>query len=400
MSLLSWILIAGVLGFMIGWLFVWKILQNKLSLNSENWNHKYNKTLLSIKKLKKNKRKLEIHLLASHKKIKILEEEKESTINSTKAHGVMFKEIISEVKEKNKSLSKNLIDASESNEALGREAETHKLIGTQARKLESSHNKILQDLDAFKEVKREEIEAIRSETQEIISDHEQKLSELSSQIDQKLNELKKSKQENSDLKADNKMLDTDLNNITKQYQTISDDYNEFKLEAKDNENQAKLLLEEATSKAAYLKSKLKQNNSETAPERKLTETKTNLRTIQSKATPVKKQNEPTEVASDAIKIKRKSKSENSKQALKKAPLRLLKSDKGQAEMDDLKQIKGIGPALEKRLNKQGIYRVEQLAVLKKNDIEKIDTELNFKGRIDRDNWVEQAQEFIKNKKAD
>ncbi len=407
MSLLSWILIVGVLGFMLGWLLVWKIFQNKLSLSGQDWNNKYNKSLLGIKKLKKGRKTLETHLLASHQKIKILEEEKENIINSTKAHGIMFKEVISEVKNKNKSLSKNLTELNESNEVLGREAETQRQIGTQARKLESSHNKILQDLATFKEVKREEIEAIRSETQEIISDHEQKLGELASQLDEKRNELKKLKQQNSDLATDNQILETDINNISKQHKTISNDFNEYKLESEDNEKQAKLLVEEATSKAAYLKNKLKQNQKDSVATNKPSDTKTNLRTIQPKAAAIAApitQDKSSEKALDKVPEQPSQQQSpqqqysKSEKALQKAPLRLLKSDKGLT--DDLKQIKGIGPALEKQLNKQGIYRFEQLAILKENDIEKINTKLNFKGRIQRDNWINQAQEFIKQKKAD
>jgi small subunit ribosomal protein S2 len=62
--------------------------------------------------------------------------------------------------------------------------------------------------------------------------------------------------------------------------------------------------------------------------------------------------------------------------------------------DDLKKIAGIGPALEGKLNAMGIARYEQIGNLTAEEIEKIDTELNLKGRIDRDDWVGQARALM------
>ena len=61
--------------------------------------------------------------------------------------------------------------------------------------------------------------------------------------------------------------------------------------------------------------------------------------------------------------------------------------------DDLKKISGVGPALEKKLHGLGITTFEQSANFTKEDIEKVDEELNFKGRIERDDWLGQAKEF-------
>ncbi len=59
--------------------------------------------------------------------------------------------------------------------------------------------------------------------------------------------------------------------------------------------------------------------------------------------------------------------------------------------DDLKKITGVGPVLEKKLNALGITRLDQIANLSDEDIDKIDTALNFKGRISRDDWIGQAR---------
>jgi small subunit ribosomal protein S2 len=63
----------------------------------------------------------------------------------------------------------------------------------------------------------------------------------------------------------------------------------------------------------------------------------------------------------------------------------------EGQVDDLKKISGVGPVLEKKLNALGVTQFEQIANLSDEDIEKIDTALNFKGRISRDDWVGQAK---------
>ncbi len=65
------------------------------------------------------------------------------------------------------------------------------------------------------------------------------------------------------------------------------------------------------------------------------------------------------------------------------------------EPDDLKKISGVGPVIEKKLHALGITKYAQVAAFSADDVEKVDEELNFKGRIDRDNWLEQAAEFAK-----
>lgn len=59
--------------------------------------------------------------------------------------------------------------------------------------------------------------------------------------------------------------------------------------------------------------------------------------------------------------------------------------------DDLKKIKGVGPALEKTLNELGFYHFDQIANWGASDIEWVDSRLKFKGRIVRDDWMQQAK---------
>jgi len=59
--------------------------------------------------------------------------------------------------------------------------------------------------------------------------------------------------------------------------------------------------------------------------------------------------------------------------------------------DDLKRLSGVGPALEKKLNSNGIKSFSQVAGWTKSDIARFDEKLNFKGRIVREKWVAQAK---------
>ena len=63
--------------------------------------------------------------------------------------------------------------------------------------------------------------------------------------------------------------------------------------------------------------------------------------------------------------------------------------------DDLKRISGVGPVLEKKLNALGITTFAQVAAFTAEDIARVDEALSFKGRIDRENWLEQAAQLAK-----
>lgn len=59
--------------------------------------------------------------------------------------------------------------------------------------------------------------------------------------------------------------------------------------------------------------------------------------------------------------------------------------------DDLKQISGIGPGIERTLNGLGIYRFHQIADFTSDNVVWVDRHLRFKGRIEREKWIEQAK---------
>ncbi|MDX1506948.1 MAG: hypothetical protein R3358_01630 [Woeseiaceae bacterium] len=65
------------------------------------------------------------------------------------------------------------------------------------------------------------------------------------------------------------------------------------------------------------------------------------------------------------------------------------------EKDDLKQIKGVGPAIEKTLNELGIFRLAQIAEMGEYDIDRVARRLKgFRSRIYREDWIGQARELL------
>jgi predicted flap endonuclease-1-like 5' DNA nuclease len=79
-----------------------------------------------------------------------------------------------------------------------------------------------------------------------------------------------------------------------------------------------------------------------------------------------------------------------KTAQKSAPA---PADPGGANQSELERINGIGPVLAGKLNALGITHIGQVAAFTQADIDRISEHLNFKGRIERDEWVQQAQKL-------
>jgi predicted flap endonuclease-1-like 5' DNA nuclease len=63
--------------------------------------------------------------------------------------------------------------------------------------------------------------------------------------------------------------------------------------------------------------------------------------------------------------------------------------------DDLKIIKGVGPALEKLCHSLGFYHFDQVAAWTGAEVAWVDENLEgFKGRVTRDRWVPQAKAIV------
>ena len=65
--------------------------------------------------------------------------------------------------------------------------------------------------------------------------------------------------------------------------------------------------------------------------------------------------------------------------------------------DDISLIGGVGPVLKKKLEEAGFGSLASIAALKADDIAKLDEDLKLGGRIERDEWVEQAKELLAGK---
>ena len=67
--------------------------------------------------------------------------------------------------------------------------------------------------------------------------------------------------------------------------------------------------------------------------------------------------------------------------------------------DNLHKIRGIGPSIEKILNKYDIYRYEQIANISEYEIETVARDIKgLKSQIHREDWIGQA-EYLINKKV-
>ncbi|MEH6836137.1 MULTISPECIES: NADH-quinone oxidoreductase subunit NuoE [Falsihalocynthiibacter] len=62
-----------------------------------------------------------------------------------------------------------------------------------------------------------------------------------------------------------------------------------------------------------------------------------------------------------------------------------------AGADDLKLLSGVGPKLETTLNELGFFHFDQIAKWGAEEVSWVDARLKFKGRIERDGWIEQAK---------
>ncbi|PID47178.1 MAG: hypothetical protein CR967_05350 [Proteobacteria bacterium] len=75
-------------------------------------------------------------------------------------------------------------------------------------------------------------------------------------------------------------------------------------------------------------------------------------------------------------------------------------DRSEVVPDDLKNIKGVGPKIEEALNDLGVYTFEQIASWNRENVAWVDEHLVFKGRIDREEWIEQAKILAQGKETE
>ncbi len=92
--------------------------------------------------------------------------------------------------------------------------------------------------------------------------------------------------------------------------------------------------------------------------------------------------------------KTEKKAEAPKEEKKAAPKKSAKASKA-ADLNDLKLLSGVGPAMEKKLHAEGITSITQIAEMTKEQIAELDAKIGIKGKIE-DTWQNEAKEIIKN----
>ena len=61
----------------------------------------------------------------------------------------------------------------------------------------------------------------------------------------------------------------------------------------------------------------------------------------------------------------------------------------------MKQLSGVGPALEKKLHAAGVKSFEQIAAWSTKDAEAINEKISSKGRVEKEGWIDQVKEKLK-----
>lgn len=117
-----------------------------------------------------------------------------------------------------------------------------------------------------------------------------------------------------------------------------------------------------------------------------------------KKAPAKKAEPKADAKKTAPKKAAAKKAEAAAPAAEKAPETLSAARDGGA--DDLKQLKGVGPKLEQTLNELGFFHFDQVAAWGAEEVAWVDSRLTFKGRIERDGWIEQAKKLAAGEETD
>lgn len=105
--------------------------------------------------------------------------------------------------------------------------------------------------------------------------------------------------------------------------------------------------------------------------------------------PVKKEAKPAKEAKPVKEVK----PEKEAKARKSAPAKEKKVTT--TVSDDLKQLSGVGPALEKKLHAAGVKSFEQIAAWSAKDVEAVNEKISSKGRVEKEGWIDQAKEKLK-----
>ncbi len=71
------------------------------------------------------------------------------------------------------------------------------------------------------------------------------------------------------------------------------------------------------------------------------------------------------------------------------------ADCGDEEREDLQVLRGVGPALHKKLNAKGVYRLKQLAVMDADELLRLAKSLGVSQKVIlKQDWVGQARALL------
>ncbi len=102
-------------------------------------------------------------------------------------------------------------------------------------------------------------------------------------------------------------------------------------------------------------------------------------------------------AKPAAKAKAAKPADEAPAAAPKAAAPKAAAPKAAAKADDISLIGGIGPKILKALNDMGITTLAQVAAWTPADVERIEADLKQKGRVAREEWIDQAKELLAGK---
>lgn len=184
---------------------------------------------------------------------------------------------------------------------------------------------------------------------------------------------------------------------------IANELEELKLDRVREQESARLRLQEAVAANADLSGDL------AAVRKKVTELTEQL--AAAKSSPTKKAAKRASGSTKSTSPRKAAKASTRETSETASTSKANSSDKAAGEIvfderpdavDDLKQISGVGPAIEKRLNGAGIYQFQQIANWSTETAERLTKELSLGIRVKRDRWISQAQKLTKksNKKSE
>ena len=89
--------------------------------------------------------------------------------------------------------------------------------------------------------------------------------------------------------------------------------------------------------------------------------------------------------------------EKQRARVKKENVKVTEETVAEISVDDISLISGVGDVLAKKLAGEGIKSFKQIADWSVDDVADYDAKLGLKGRIEREEWIEQAKELIAGK---